>query len=124
MPFSLKFEIAAADLARAKAWYSDVLGLEPVDPDGDALVYRVQGAVFGLYPSENAGTNKATTMRLVADDFDAVRTDLLSKGVTFLDYDFGPDFRTVDGVLTSPDGEKTSWFKDSEGNTLALGSSL
>jgi catechol 2,3-dioxygenase-like lactoylglutathione lyase family enzyme len=124
MKFTLKFEIAAADLARARAWYSDVLGLEPVDPDGDTLVYRVEGTVFGIYPSENAGTNKATAVRLVVDDFDAARAELLSKRVVFLDYDFGPDFRTVDGVLTSPDGERTSWFKDTEGNTLALGSSL
>jgi catechol 2,3-dioxygenase-like lactoylglutathione lyase family enzyme len=103
MRFTLKFELAAADLARAMAWYSEVLDLEPTDPDGEALVYRVGGTVFGIYPSENAG---------------------LSKGVVFEEYDFGPDFGTVDGVLTSPDGEKTSWFKDSEGNTLALGSSL
>jgi hypothetical protein len=48
---------------------------------------------------------------------------LLSKGVVFEDYDFGEDFRTVDGVLVSPDGEKTAWFKDPEGNILALGSS-
>ncbi len=124
MRFALKFELAAEDLARAKAWYSEVLGLEPVDPDGDALVYRVEGAVFGIYPSENAGSNKATSVRLVVDDFDAARAELLAKGVVFKDYDLGPDFRTVDGVLTSPDGERTSWFKDSEGNTLALGSSL
>ena len=124
MEFTLKFELAAKDLARARDWYSEVLGLEPDDPDGDALVYRVGGTVFGLYPSENAGTNKATSVRLVVDDFDAVRAELLSKGVAFLEYDSGPDFRTVDGVLTSPDGERTSWFKDPEGNTLALGSSL
>jgi catechol 2,3-dioxygenase-like lactoylglutathione lyase family enzyme len=124
MRFTLKFELAAKDLARAKAWYSEVLGLEPDDPDGDALVYRVGGTVFGLYPSENAGTNKATSVRLVVEDFDAARAELLSKGVAFLDYDFGPDFRTVDGVLTSPDGERTCWFKDPEGNTLAMGSSL
>ena len=61
---------------------------------------------------------------MVVDDFDAVRADLASKGVVFEDYDLGPDFRTVDGVLTSPDGERTSWFRDSEGNILALGSSL
>jgi catechol 2,3-dioxygenase-like lactoylglutathione lyase family enzyme len=124
MRFTLKFELAAKDLARAKAWYADVLGLEPDDPDGDALVYRVGGTVFGLYPSENAGTNKATSVRLVVEDFDAARAELLSKGVEFLEYDFGPDFRTVDGVLTSPDGERTCWFKDPEGNTLAMGSSL
>src|SRR5262249_18121924 len=124
MQFALKFELAAQDLARAKAWYSDVIGLEPVDPDDDTLVYRVGGTVFGIYPSDNAGTNKATSVRLVVDDFDAARAELLSKGVVFLEYDLGPDFRTVDGVLTSPDGERTSWFKDSEGNTLALGCSL
>lgn len=124
MRFALKFELAAADLARAKAWYADVLGLEPVDPDGDALVYRVASTVFGIYPTDKAGTNKATAMRLVVDDFDEARAELLSKGVVFEDYDLGPDFRTVDGVLTSPDGERTSWFTDSEGNILALGSSL
>jgi hypothetical protein len=57
-------------------------------------------------------------------DFDAARSELLSRGVVFEEYDFGDEFRTVDGVLVSPDGEKTSWFKDSEGNILALGSSL
>ena len=124
MRFTLKFELAAADLARARAWYSDVLGLEPVDPEEDALVYRVGETVFGIYPSENAGTNKGTSVRLVVDDFEASLDHLLSKGVVFEEYDLGPDFRTVDGVLTSPDGEKTSWFKDSEGNILALGSSL
>ena len=124
MRFTLKFELAAADLGRAIAWYRDVLGLEPDEPDGEAVVYGVEGTVFGIYPSEKAGTNKATSVRLVIDDFDAARAELLSKGVVFLDYDVGPDFRTVDGVLTSPDGERTSWFKDSEGNILAMGSSL
>ena len=124
MRFTLKFEVAVSDLARAMAWYRDVLGLEPLDPDGDALVYRVEGTTFGMYPSENAGTNRATSLRLVVEDFEAAHAELRAKGVEFLDYDFGPDFRTVDGVLTSPDGERTAWFKDSEGNTLALGSSL
>jgi catechol 2,3-dioxygenase-like lactoylglutathione lyase family enzyme len=124
MRFTLKFELAAADVARATRWYSEVLGLEPDEPDGDQRVYRVDGTVFGIYPSENAGTNKGTSVRLVVDDFDAARAELVSKAVEFEDYDLGPDFRTVDGVLTSPDGERTSWFKDSEGNILALGSSL
>lgn len=124
MEFTLKFELAASDVERAKAWYSEILGIEPLDPDADELVYRAGGALFGLYPSDNAGTNKATAARLIVADFDAARADLLSRGVAFEDYDLGEDFRTVDGVLVSPDGEKTSWFKDSEGNILALGSSM
>ena len=60
----------------------------------------------------------------MVDDFDSARAELLTRGVVFEEYDFGDDFRTVAGVLLSADGEKTSWFKDSEGNILALGSSL
>lgn len=123
MEFTLKFQLAASNLSRARAWYSEVLGLEPVDPEASELVYHAGGTMFGIYPSDNAGTNRATAARLIVGDFDAVRADLLARGVTFEDYDLGEDFRTIDGVLVSPDGEKTSWFKDPEGNILALGSS-
>jgi len=123
METRLQFNLAASDVARAVAWYSDILGWEPTNPGDDELMYEVGGTQFGVYESENAGTNKATAARLIVANFDAFRADLLAKGVVFEDYDYGEDFRTVDGVLTSPDGEKTSWFKDSEGNILALGSS-
>ena len=116
-------QLPASDLARAQAWYAEKLGLEPVEP-GDELFYNTGTAAFQVYPSENAGTNKATAVRLVVDDFDSARKELLARGVVFEDYDLGEDFRTIDGILHSPDGEKTSWFKDSEGNILALGSSL
>lgn len=123
MQFRIYPQLPASDLARAQAWYSDKLGLDPVEP-GEELFYDTGTAQFGIYPSDNAGTNKATAARLVVDDFDAVRAELVSRGVVFEDYDLGPDFKTADGILHSPDGEKTSWFKDSEGNILALGSSL
>jgi catechol 2,3-dioxygenase-like lactoylglutathione lyase family enzyme len=124
MDFTVKFEIAVSDLTRSQVWYSEILGLDPRDPDAEELVYQVGGTVFGMYESDNAGTNRATTMRLVVPDFDTVRADLLTKGVVFEEYDIDEDFRTVDGVLTSPDGEKTSWFTDPDGNIIALGSSF
>ena len=77
-----------------------------------------------MYESFTAGRNEATAARLVVTDFDAAHAELVANGVVFEDYDFGDDLRTVDGVLDSPDGEKTAWFKDSEGNTLAIGSSV
>ncbi len=135
MRFTIHPELPATDVARARTWYSQKLGLAPVTANGEPLapgepidsetelLYETDSAKFGVYRSPHAGRNQATAARLVVEDFDAAYTELRSRGVIFEDYDLGDDFRTVDGVLVSPDGEKTAWFKDSEGNILALGSS-
>ena len=137
MEFIIYPELTASDLARAHDWYAEKLGIEPVRHGGEPivpgsepgvydseLVYELGGARFGIYESEHAGRNKATAMRIVVSDFDTFRARLLENGVVFEDYDLGDDFRTVGGVLVSPDGEKTSWFQDSEGNIVAVGSSF
>ncbi len=135
MRFTIFPELPALDVQRARTWYSEKLGLEPVTANGEPiapgdptdpeaeLLYETGSARFGVYHSRHAGHNQATAARLMVDDFDAVHAEMLSRGVIFEDYDLGEDFRTVDGVLVSPDGEKAAWFKDSEGNVLALGSS-
>jgi len=51
-------------------------------------------------------------------DLRAEVAELRKRGVVFEDYDFG-EARTVDGILDDEDG-MTAWFKDSEGNVLAL----
>ena len=121
MEFTLQAALPASDIDRAKAWYSEKLGVEPVEAGpGGELRYSVGGTQFGLYQSAFAGTNQATAAMLAVADFDAARVEMLSRGVVFEDYDFGEDFRTVDGVLEGPDGERASWFKDSEGNILGM----
>jgi hypothetical protein len=133
MQFRIRPELPASDINRAWRWYKEKLGVDPVlhgnEPiEGELtevfseLLYDTGTAMFGVYQSDNAGTNKATAARLIVDDFDGVFSTLKARGVVFEDYDFGDDFRTIDGVLISPDGEKTAWFKDSEGNILGLGS--
>lgn len=136
MAFTFYTELPAADINRARRWYAEKLDLQPykhggepvddpsqlIEVDSD-LYYDTGTSRFGLYESWTAGRNEATAARLVVDDFDAVFARLRARGVVFENYDYGDDFRTVDGVLVSPDGEKTAWFKDSEGNILALGSS-
>lgn len=81
MQFRIYPQLPASDLARAQAWYSEKLGLDPVEP-GEELFYDTGTAQFGIYPSDNAGTNKATAARLVVDDFDSVRAELLSRGLS------------------------------------------
>jgi catechol 2,3-dioxygenase-like lactoylglutathione lyase family enzyme len=136
MRFVMYPQLAASDVARARDWYMDKLGIEPVMANQEPyqsgqeletdteLFYDTGTAKFGVYRSDNAGTNLATAVRLVVDDFDAAHAELMARGVVFEDYDLDEDFRTVEGVLVSPDGEKTCWFKDSEGNILAMGSSV
>ena len=113
--------LPAADLDRAKALYSQVLGLEPVEiePMGEVW-YELAGSRFMVYASQFAGTNEATAAGLMVDDVEATVAELRARGATFEDYDFGDDFRTVDGIMTLPNGRKSAWFKDSEGNILGI----
>lgn len=121
MNFTLQAALPASDIDRAKAWYSEKLGLDPVDTGpGGELRYEAGGTSFGLYQSAFAGTNQATAAMLIVEDFDSEFGELRSRGVVFEDYDFGEDFRTVNGVLEGPDGSKVAWFKDSEGNILGM----
>ncbi|HET9202463.1 MAG TPA: VOC family protein [Acidimicrobiia bacterium] len=114
--------LPASDLDRAKAWYSEKLGLQPVweDEYGGAH-YEAGGTHFLVYVSPFAGTNQATAAGFSVENFDEMIGELRGKGVTFEEVDFGELGKTIDGVISSPDGMgKAAWFKDSEGNILAL----
>jgi catechol 2,3-dioxygenase-like lactoylglutathione lyase family enzyme len=113
--------LPASDLERARRWYSEKLGLEPVstNPFGD-LRYEAGGVDFLVYETELAGTNQATAAGFSLKNFDEVVAFLRSNGVVFEHVDFGDMGATVDGVITTPDGQKAAWFQDSEGNTFAL----
>lgn len=114
--------LPASDLERAKQWYSEKLGLDPVSEDEyGGVQYEHGGATFLVYLSDFAGTNKATAAGFRVDDFDATIAELRSTGVVFEEVDFGEFGSTVDGVISMPDGnDKAAWFKDSEGNILSL----
>lgn len=118
----LEAALPASDLERARKWYSEKLGLEPVteDPYG-GLRYESGGARFQVYLSEYAGTNQATAASFHLANFDDTVKALKARGVEFEEVDFGEMGSTVDGVIASPDGQdKAAWFKDSEGNILAV----
>ena len=112
--------VPASDLERAKTWYAEKLGMDPARQDPGGLVYESgKGTGFMVYESQFAGTNQATAMGWQVVDFDAEMAELRRRGVTFEDYDF-PGIKTDNGVMTLPDGTRGAWFKDSEGNILAI----
>lgn len=110
--------VPAADLARAKAYYKDKLGLEPKEEDDQVVQYEANGTRFILYLTPNPTRGGHTQMGFTVDDIDADIADLKSRGVVFEEYDF-PGLKTENSVATSPAG-KAAWFIDSEGNTIGL----
>lgn len=112
--------IPVADFERAKTWYREKLGLEPADADEGGALYRcAEGTGFSLYPSQFAGTGQQTVMAFGSDNLEKDMQALREKGVTFEDYDL-PDLKTENGMVEIGDAGRAAWFKDSEGNTLAI----
>ncbi|MEB5966709.1 VOC family protein [Comamonas testosteroni] len=107
------------DLARARAFYEECLGLQPGElrPDGK-FVYRVGGSALALFPRPGGTKAEHTAISFQVSDIAASIRELKNRGVVFEDYDF-PDFKTVDHVCVLG-AEKAAWFKDTEGNYLCL----
>ena len=113
--------IAAADLDRAKAWYADKLGFTPtVEMGGFVLDYRCGGSRFEVYRTDFAGTAQNTVAVWRLAGLRAEVSRLRGRGVVFEEYDFGDGDQTVDGITSDADGNASAWFKDSEGNILAI----
>ena len=107
------------DMARARAFYEESLGLQPGElrPDGK-FVYRVGGSALALFPRPGGTKAEHTAISFQVSDIAASIRELKGRGVVFEDYDF-PDFKTVDHVCVLG-AEKAAWFKDTEGNYLCL----
>lgn len=117
--FPISARAAAIDLARARQWYSDKLGLAPEREDMGGVWYRFGGDTWlYLYGTPSAGTAKNTIAGWQVQDIKGVMADLRARGVVFEEYDFG-DLKTEDG-LADFGVAKAAWFKDSEGNTFEL----
>ena len=111
--------IPVADVARARQFYEEKIGFTPKEQYAGGVIYECGGGswVF-MYPSAGAGTSKASTAFWAVDDVAAEVAELKSRGVVFEEYDM-PGIKTVNGIA-SAGGAKTAWFKDSEGNILAI----
>ena len=114
--------IPAKDVARARRFYEEKLGLKAKAELAGGVTYEFgKGTACFLYPTPNAGTSKASQAFWQVDDVEREMRELKARGVKFEDYDMpGKD---ANGIVTDR-GAKAAWFKDSEGNILALIQSL
>ena len=112
--------LAVKDLAVARKFYEGKLGLKPLDPHGsEAVTYKSGNSTVIVYRSQYAGTNKATAANwLVGKDIEKIVAGLAERGVPFEHYDMPEMTRT--GHIHSAGDFKAAWFKDPDGNIIAL----
>jgi predicted enzyme related to lactoylglutathione lyase len=120
--------LPAQDLGRARAWYSEKLGLDPSDERPGGLLYRVGSGEFALFASAGGPSGEHTQMGFEVADIEATVAELKARGVVFEEYDF-PGMTTNGGIADiegnypskNARGERGAWFRDSEGNMLGVG---
>jgi catechol 2,3-dioxygenase-like lactoylglutathione lyase family enzyme len=123
--------IPCQNLARAREFYADKLGLEPSEERPGGLLYRCASGEFALFQSAGASPGTFTQMGWEVDDIDATVAELSKRGVEFEEVDV-PGLKTVDGIAEvagnypskGGKGERAAWFRDSEGNMLGIGQAL
>jgi predicted enzyme related to lactoylglutathione lyase len=110
----------ARDLARARRFYEETLGCVPKSVNEGGVTYEFgRGTAAFLYRTDNAGTSKASQAFWSVADVDREIVELRKRGVIFERYDDMPGERSPEGAVIDG-GAKAAWFKDSEGNILAI----
>src|SRR5918995_4896886 len=111
--------IPAKDVPRARRFYEEKLRFKPKAEIAGGVAYEFgKGTACFLYPTPNAGTSQASQAFWQVDDVEREVAELKARGVQFEDYDM-PGEKSPSGVITAG-GAKAAWFKDSEGNILAI----
>ncbi len=114
--------IPVSDVARAREFYEDKVGLKPKEEYAGGVIYECGGAEVFMYPTPNAGTSKASQAYWQVEDVEAEVAELKARGLKFEEYDM-PGVTMKNSIATAG-GAKTAWFKDTEGNILAVSQRL
>ncbi|MFN4038688.1 MAG: VOC family protein [Erythrobacter sp.] len=111
--------ILTADMAKARGFYRDTLGLVETAEDPFAITFDLAGTMLRLTQLEGHQPGPHTVLGWLVSDIEATIDALAAKGVTFAIYEgFGQDVR---GIWTDPgSGTRIAWFHDPEGNNLSI----
>jgi catechol 2,3-dioxygenase-like lactoylglutathione lyase family enzyme len=116
--FPMYSYIPASDVARAREFYEGKLGFEPKSETAGGVIYEfAKGTACFLYPTPNGGTSLASQAFWQVTNIEDLVAELKSRGVTFERYDM-PDMD--ENGIAAGGGAKAAWFKDTEGNIMAL----
>jgi predicted enzyme related to lactoylglutathione lyase len=113
--------LCSADLVACQEFYEQQVGLKlSSETIKNHLVFEGgDGSTLLVYGRANPNLADHTQVRLWSNDVAADVKELRERGVVFEEYDF-PTFKTVDCVATTPGIGTSAWFKDPDGNTIAI----
>lgn len=119
--------VPCVDLAVARKFYGETLGLTEVDMPGVPEEARQTGAMFEcgqgtnllVYARPEPTKADHTAAGWVVPDLDAVVDHLINQGVTLEVYDL-PNVEWDDRGVAHMDVNKAIWFKDPDGNILSV----
>jgi catechol 2,3-dioxygenase-like lactoylglutathione lyase family enzyme len=119
------------DLARARKFYEEKLGLTPVEERPGGLRYQCGSGSFALFESQGSASGTHTQLALEVDDIESTVAALKKRGLAFEEYDV-PGLTTVNGIAEvsgnypskGGKGERAAWFRDSEGNLVGIGQAV
>lgn len=112
------------DIARARAFYVDTLGLKLTDDSMGLQLELPGGAQLFIYEKSGHTPATYTVLNFVVEDINST-LDHLTKdhGITFNRYDNLPAQQDERGVLrgkAAGQGPDIAWFTDPAGNILAV----
>lgn len=111
--------LTIVDVARAKEFYRDTLGLRLVSEEPPfALVFEANGIMLRLGMGKELPPARGTVLGWQVPDIAAAVKDLEQAGIRFERYDFMKQDEL--GIWTTPTGARVAWFKDPDGNVLSL----
>ena len=119
--FPVTASVAVSDITRGREFYEGKLGLSGGEdqPDGGHTYDCAGGSRIHIYPSDTAGSGRATVAWWEVGDIEATVDELTAKGVTFEQY--GEPFNTDAKGIARLGDLAAAWFKDPDGNILAIG---
>ncbi len=109
------------DLAKAKAFYAQTLGLQVVEEGGGLRLHLPGGGTAFAYPKDDHQPATFTLLDFVVDDIDEAIDELKRRGVSFERYEgMSQDEKGIMRGIAQNMGPDIAWFKDPAGNILAV----
>jgi catechol 2,3-dioxygenase-like lactoylglutathione lyase family enzyme len=112
-------KLPAQDVERARAFYRDMLGFEPVREHQGHLFYECGGSSFLVFPTSARSPGTHDQLGFAVDDVEVTAAELRARGVALERYEPPPGCTFSDGIMDYGP-VKAAWFKDSEGNLISI----